>query len=183
MVTDPKSSQGVQASHAGTVAVLGPGAHICMSRPSPAFSLRASGAGLMLGKTVMANPGRRLLTGSEQGVVVGTSQEAVTSAMQVAYSRPPPLEQASADHEEAKTRMEVRCTSSVQLQCACAGSGRQYGMVQVERRTRAMLIGVMLGACLAFTPGSRSLCSVFGGLLAGVQKYRYRYWMFQIIRY
>ena len=61
----------------------------------------------MQGKTVMANPGRRVLTGSEQGVVVGTSQEAVTAAMQVGYSSPPPLDQASADHEEAKTRLEV----------------------------------------------------------------------------
>lgn len=55
----------------------------------------------------MANPGRRLLTGAEQGVVVGTSQEAVTAAMQVAYTSPPPLEEGSPLHEEAKTRLEV----------------------------------------------------------------------------
>lgn len=55
----------------------------------------------------MANPGRRRLAGSEQGVVVGTSQEAVTAAMQVPYTHPPPLEQASSVHEEAKTRLEV----------------------------------------------------------------------------
>lgn len=71
------------------------------------FRAGLSGAGLMQGKTVMANPGRRVLTGSEQGVVVGTSQEAVTAAMQVGYSTPPPMDQASADHEEAKTRLEV----------------------------------------------------------------------------
>ncbi|KAL3142086.1 hypothetical protein ABBQ32_004709 [Trebouxia sp. C0010 RCD-2024] len=63
--------------------------------------------GLMQGKTVMANPGRRRLAGSEQGVVVGTSQEAVTAAMQVPYTHPPPLEQASSVHEEAKTRLET----------------------------------------------------------------------------
>ena len=61
----------------------------------------------MQGKTVMANLGRRVLTGSEQGVVVGTSQEAVTGAMQVPYSNPPSLEEASSVHEEAKTRLEV----------------------------------------------------------------------------
>ena len=63
----------------------------------------------MQGKSVMANPGRRVLTGSEQGIVVGSSQAAVTAAMQVPYSSPPPLEQISAVAEEAKTRLEV-CT-------------------------------------------------------------------------
>ena len=56
----------------------------------------------------MANPGRRVLTGTELGIVVGSGQEAVTAAMQVAYSRPPPLEEASDMAEEAKTRFEVR---------------------------------------------------------------------------
>lgn len=64
--------------------------------------------GIMQGKSVMANPGRRVLTGTELGIVVGSSQEAVTAAMQVAYSMPPPLEEASAIAEEAKTRFEVR---------------------------------------------------------------------------
>lgn len=62
----------------------------------------------MQGKSVMANPGRRVLTGTELGIVVGSSQEAVTAAMQVAYSMPPPLEEASAIAEEAKTRLEVK---------------------------------------------------------------------------
>ncbi len=62
----------------------------------------------MQGKSVMANPGRRVLTGTELGIVVGSSQEAVTAAMQVAYSMPPPLEEASAIAEEAKTRFEVK---------------------------------------------------------------------------
>ena len=65
-------------------------------------------AGLMQGKTVMANPGRRVLLGSEQGIVVGTSQEAVTAAMRVVYSIPPLLEEAAAIAEDAKTRLEVR---------------------------------------------------------------------------
>lgn len=63
--------------------------------------------GIMQGKSVMANPGRRVLTGTELGIVVGSSQEAVTAAMQVAYSMPPPLEEASAIAEEAKTRFET----------------------------------------------------------------------------
>lgn len=67
----------------------------------------AYGAGIMQGKTVMANPGRRVLTGTELGIVVGSGQEAVTTAMQVAYSMPPPLEEASDMAEEAKTRFEV----------------------------------------------------------------------------
>lgn len=62
----------------------------------------------MQGKTVMANPGRRLLTGEEQGIVVGPSQEAATAAMQVAYTMPPPLADAAAIVEEAKTRLEVK---------------------------------------------------------------------------
>ena len=66
------------------------------------------GTGIMQGKSVMANPGRRVLTGTELGIVVGSSQEAVTAAMQVAYSMPPPLEEASAIAEEAKTRFEVK---------------------------------------------------------------------------
>ena len=62
---------------------------------------------MMQGKTVMANPGRRLLGGTELGIVVGSSQEAVTKAMQQPYSPAPPLDQASAIAEEAKTRFEV----------------------------------------------------------------------------
>ena len=69
----------------------------------------------MQGKSVMANPGRRELTGSEQGIVVGPSQEAVTAAMQVPYTSPPPLEQVSAVAEEAKTRLEVWL-----LTCMCS---------------------------------------------------------------
>ena len=64
-------------------------------------------AGIMQGKTVMANPGRRLLAGTEQGIVVGSGQEAVTAAMQVPYSDPPPLDQVSAVAEEAKSRLAV----------------------------------------------------------------------------
>ena len=63
----------------------------------------------------MANPGRRVLTGTELGIVVGSGQEAVTAAMQVAYSRPPPLEEASDMAEEAKTRFEVRLWALGQL--------------------------------------------------------------------
>ena len=72
----------------------------------------------MQGKSVMANPGRRVLVGSEQGIVVGPSQEAVTAAMQVPYSSPPPLEQASAVAEEAKTRMEVGSCNVCGALCA-----------------------------------------------------------------
>jgi len=74
----------------------------------------------------MANPGRRVLTGTELGIVVGSSQEAVTAAMQVAYSMPPPLEEASAIAEEAKTRFEVKllvakmCWIRCTFRCTCA---------------------------------------------------------------
>lgn len=61
----------------------------------------------MQGKTVMANPGRRVLTGEEQGIVVGPSQEAATAAMQIAYTKPPPLADTAAIVEEAKTRLAV----------------------------------------------------------------------------
>ena len=75
----------------------------------------------MQGKTVMANPGRRVLTGTELGIVVGSSQEAVSAAMQVQYSAPPPLQEASAIAEEAKSRFEVDCCMS---QCdRCHGCG------------------------------------------------------------
>lgn len=61
----------------------------------------------MQGKTVMANPGRRVLTGEEQGIIVGPSQEAATAAMQLEYTEPPPLADVAAIVEEAKTRLEV----------------------------------------------------------------------------
>lgn len=80
--------------------------------------------GLMQGKTVMANPGRRVLTGEEQGIMVGPSQEDATSAMQVAYTKPPPLADISAIMEEAKTRHAVwyplhiaACHTTPQQQC------------------------------------------------------------------
>ena len=74
----------------------------------------------MQGKSVMANPGRRVLTGTELGIVVGSSQEAVTAAMQVAYSMPPPLEEASAIAEEAKTRFEVKLLVAKRAQSGAA---------------------------------------------------------------
>ena len=71
----------------------------------------------MQGKTVMANPGRKLLNGTEQGIVVGSSQDAVTAAMSQPFSDAPPLDQASAIAEEAKSRLAV---SSPLCHSACS---------------------------------------------------------------